>query len=152
MYDTDEVLRNYIGCALWSTTDESTPEGGEPMDANYGPEDIAPDSLARMREDVVAFLATIERERPGVTTMMEGTAPWSDPGQVGYDLWLTRNHHGTGFWDRWYAYDAWTDGDGVEHPARGNAVNAELGDYLTKHAEDMGSADLLIGDDGQVHM
>jgi len=23
-----------------------------------------------------------------------------DPVQVGHDLWLTRNHHGTGFWDR----------------------------------------------------
>ena len=23
-----------------------------------------------------------------------------DPGQVGHDLWLTRNGHGTGFWDR----------------------------------------------------
>ena len=28
------------------------------------------------------------------------TLPSYDWGQLGHDLWLTRNHHGTGFWDR----------------------------------------------------
>lgn len=152
MYDVDDVLQGYVACALWSSNDESDESGGDPMDANYDPEDIAPDSLVSMRTDVEAFLATIERERPGVTTVMEGTEPWSDPGQVGHDLWLTRNHHGTGFWDRWYYYAAWTDLDGVEHPAHGDQVKAELGEFLTKHAHDMGDCDLYVGDDGQVYV
>lgn len=29
-----------------------------------------------------------------------------DASQVGHDLWLTRNGHGAGFWDR-TQYDAW---------------------------------------------
>ena len=27
-------------------------------------------------------------------------APGVTEGQLGHDLWLTRNHHGAGFWDR----------------------------------------------------
>jgi len=29
-----------------------------------------------------------------------------DPTQIGHDLWLTRNGHGTGFWDREDVYGA----------------------------------------------
>ena len=37
----DKFLEAYITAALWSSTDESTPEGGEFLDANYGPDDLA---------------------------------------------------------------------------------------------------------------
>jgi hypothetical protein len=47
--------------------------------------------------------------------------------QVGQDLWLTQNHHGTGFWDRGLG---------------------ELGDELTKAAHAEGSADLYVDDEG----
>lgn len=34
--------------------------------------------------------------------LVDVTLDWS---QVGHDLWLTRNGHGTGFWDREEVYD-----------------------------------------------
>jgi len=46
--------------------------------------------------------------------------------QVGHDLWLTRNHHGAGFWDRGY------DGN--------------IGDILTSAAHRLGEVDLFIND------
>lgn len=134
MYDVDEVLPHYIATALWSSMDESDENGGDPMDQNYTPEDLAPETRETMRDEVADFLAGIERERPGVYDAMAETL-WSDPGQVGHDFWLTRNHHGAGFWDRYYG----------DQPA------AELGDYLTKCAHPYGSVDLYVGDDGKIY-
>lgn len=133
MYDVDSVIDDYITCALWSSTDDHE----EPMDANYGPEDLADETRDQMRADVVDFLALIERERPGVTETMQDTV-WSDPGQVGHDFWLTRNGHGTGFWDRYY-------GD----PGPGSAT--ELGNFLAEWARSYGEAYLYVGDDRRIY-
>lgn len=52
----------------------------------------------------------------------------------GYDFALTRNHHGTGFWDR----------DNERLPR-------VLGEALTRVCEAFPSTDLYIGDDGMVY-
>jgi|SRR5579872_930254 len=83
----EQLLTAYIECALWSTTDESTPQGGEPLDTNYGPTDLTPETLERMRADCEAFL--------NANTGDIGTAYT----RTGHDFWLTRNRHGAGFWD-----------------------------------------------------
>lgn len=82
----------YVTCALWSSNDESTPSGGDPFDQNYSVSDIAPETLARMREDCEAF----QRDN-GLWLDHAGT-----DSQNGHDFWLTRNGHGAGFWDRGY--------------------------------------------------
>jgi hypothetical protein len=87
VHKLDEFTDAYIEAALWSSTDESTESGGCPMDDNYGPEDIAQETLEKMVADCKAFQG----------------ANWddikSDPKQAGHDFWLTRNGHGAGFWD-----------------------------------------------------
>ncbi len=49
---------------------------------------------------------------------------------LGHDFYLTRNGHGTGFWDRGYG---------------------DVGDELTKMAKPYGSYSLILGDDGYLH-
>lgn len=88
----DEFTTAYIECALWSTYDNSNESGGEPLDANYGPEDIAPATLARMVDDCNVFRLT-----EGALLAKAGT-----DAQNGHDFWLTREGHGAGFWDRGY--------------------------------------------------
>jgi hypothetical protein len=89
---TDAAFPHYVECALWSSNDRSDPEtGGYPMDANYGPEDIAPESLASMRADVRDFIREAGELLDDIT-----------PEMAGHDFWLTRNRHGAGFWDRGY--------------------------------------------------
>lgn len=83
--NTDEMFDAYLECALWSSTDDD----GRPLDDNYGPDDIADESLTEMREDVDNFA---ESESDDLDTMSAG--------QAGHDFWLTRNRHGAGFWDR----------------------------------------------------
>lgn len=118
MQTTDKFLQAYIVAALWSSMDESTPEGGEPLDKNYGPDDLAPETLARMRADCERFLAENASDVEG------------DDEQAGHDFWLTRNHHGCGFWD----------GDWPE-----------AGDRLTAASHRFGEVNLYVGDDGLIY-
>ena len=83
----DAFTRSYIEAALWSSTDEADERGGEPLDANYGPADFAPETLAAIKKDCEAFQRDHAEEIGG------------DPERAGHDFWLTRCGHGCGFWD-----------------------------------------------------
>ena len=54
--------------------------------------------------------------------------------QTAYDLWLTRNGHGAGFWDRPELY------------------GQDVADKLTRIAEEMGPQDIYPGDDGLLYL
>ncbi len=82
--------RQYVSTALWSSTDNADESGGEPLDARYTAEDIAPESLATMAAECASFREANESDLD----------EWNDDGQAGHDFWLTRNGHGAGFWDR----------------------------------------------------
>ncbi len=87
MADADEFFNSYVDTALWSSTDESDDQGGDPLDANYDRGDITKAALKRMRKDTDAFVRAHG-------SMIEGKE-----GRAGHDFWLTRNRHGAGFWD-----------------------------------------------------
>lgn len=77
----------YVATALWSSNDESTDDGGEPLDKNYDAGDLAPETAAAMRQDCEKFLAA------------HAAIIGDDEEQAGHDFWLNRNGHGAGFWD-----------------------------------------------------
>lgn len=81
--DLDEFTKQYIETALWSSVDDDD----EPLDSNYGIEDLAPETLKKMVADAEKFQKTHWDEISG------------DLGRAGHDFWLTRNGHGAGFWD-----------------------------------------------------
>ena len=87
MDNLDEFTLAFIVCALWSTNDESDPSGGEPLDENYGIEDIGPQTLAKMVADCKQFQAEHWED---ICSNVKG---------AGHDFWLTRNGHGAWFWD-----------------------------------------------------
>jgi hypothetical protein len=97
--ELDDFTQAYIECALWSSNDESDPEtGGDPIDENYGPEDLDDECLAKMKADCAKFL----RENAATISKAEcnrGSGQYSKEAQAGHDFWLTRNGHGCGFWD-----------------------------------------------------
>lgn len=82
----DAFTRQYIGTALWSSNDESDESGGDPLDENYGVDDIAPETLKKMVKDAEKF-------------QEDNWEFYEDDEQAGHDFWLTRNGHGAGFWD-----------------------------------------------------
>lgn len=117
--DVDKLTAAYITAALWSSNDESTPQGGKPLDANFTAADIAPETLERMRSDCATFQAE----------NVDDIA--ADLERAGHDFWLTRCHHGAGYWD----------GDWPEPAAT----------HLTDAAHKFGESTLYIGDDGLIH-
>jgi hypothetical protein len=122
----DAVLEAYIECALWSSSNDE----GYPLDDTHGLGEFHPTTVDVMRADVVAFLAD--------TRIAPALAFWSaelGDAQIGHDLWLTRNGHGAGFWDRF----------------SGDQAGARFGAQLTAMAKPYGSCDLYVGDDGKVY-
>jgi len=115
----DKFTEAYIVAALWSTTDESTPEGGDYLDENYGLDDLAPETLQRMKADCDRFQAENVQDIDGRQE------------QAGHDFWLTRNHHGCGFWD----------GDWP----------TEVGDRLTQACKGYPEVSLYVGDDDLIY-
>ena len=110
----DRFTRAYIECALWSSTDYD----GDPLDV-YDWKDIDPVTFAQFEADCAAFQAT------------HGEDIAADVERAGPDFWLTRNHHGAGFWD----------GDWP----------VEVGKRLTDASHAFGEVDLYVGDDGKIH-
>ena len=129
----DEFTRAYIECALWSSMDESDENtGGEPLDANYGIDDIAPECLAEMQADCQDFQQSFGE-------LFEGRE-----GRAGHDFWLTRNHHGAGFWD-----GDWRDA--VPSGAEWCDRYKDVGEYLTAASHPYGEVNLYVGDDGKIY-
>lgn len=124
----DAFTRAYIECALWSSTDNSREDGGDPLRDNYGPDDLAPETLARMAEDCADFRDCDEWR----AAESDG---WWDDANGGHDFWLTRNGHGAGFWDRY------SDDEG-----------SALGVALTDRAKLYGEVYLYVGDDGRIYL
>lgn len=120
--DPEAIFRGYVDCALWSSNNDD--DEMKPMDAAYGPDDLARPTLSTMRADVADFIA-------GAREDVEAFADEYGDERVGHDFWLTRNGHGAGFWDR---------GAG------------ELGDRLSAMARSYGESYLYVGDDGLVYV
>ena len=117
---TVDMVDNYVIAALWSTTDDE----GEPLDATYDEDDLAPETRAAAERVCRDFVELAVGD--GLAPTLEGMGPE----QAGHDLWLTREGHGAGFWDRGLG---------------------ERGDRLTKWAKTFGSADWYVGDDGKIY-
>lgn len=124
MTDLDAFTAAYITAALWSSTDDND----TPLDTNYSAEDIAPDTLEKMKADCAAF----QLEHGAVLTEEHCTYRGCPAVEyAGHDFWLNRCGHGCGFWD----------GDWLEPVAS----------VLDSAAQKFGNVDLYIGDDGMVH-
>lgn len=114
MIDILIAIRAAIECALWCTTDDE----GEPLDYAYDGDDLATVTRENLAMDVTLFI-----EENAEDLLASGL----NSSQIGHDFVLTRNHHGSGFWDR-----------GLEE---------SLGQRLTDACDPYGSFDLYVGDD-----
>lgn len=127
---SQDFITAYIACALWSSTDNSRENGGDPLDDNYSVEDVDEETVALMRKDCETFLRLAGEaiERATHKTAHKHGGKYD---MAGHDFWLNRNRHGCGFWD----------GDWDEPWAT----------TLDALAESFGEFDLYVGDDGKVY-
>lgn len=112
----DQFTREYLETALWS----STGDDGEPLDGAYGADDFDASAIERAAIDCAAFRATFGAEIEGRES------------DAAYDLWLTRNRHGAGFWD----------GDWPEPAAT----------RMTDAAHALGEVNVYVGDTGHLYI
>jgi hypothetical protein len=94
--ELDEFTTQYLATALWAETDNTTESGGEPLDSNYAIVDFAPQAIERAIKDCAKF------QQDNVHILEQVYAIGIEPSSCGHDFWLTRNHHGAGFWDNDY--------------------------------------------------
>lgn len=130
-----------LSTALWSSVDDND----VPLNQNYEIKDIASDSYHEVLREcnvmlTVAMLVWRLTDLDGVdktegSDVAEALRDYFTheyvAGQIGHDFWLTRNGHGTGFWDR----------------GLGN-----VGDALTEVAESFCEVSLIVGDDSLLHL
>lgn len=112
----DAMARAYLACALWTATDEN----GEDMDHQYDVSDFSPLAVTEAQGVCADFAESAGDDLSGL-----------DDEQTGHDLWLTRNRHGTGFWDRGLG---------------------DVGQRLTDLARPYGSSDVYVGEDGKLYL
>jgi hypothetical protein len=124
----DTFTRAYIECALWVTNDESDKQGGVPLARNYGIENIEPEALARIVADCKQF-----QEANAADLAQYTHVEYTPDAMGGYDYFLTRNGHGTGFWDRISLPEA-------------------VGERLTAAARAAGEVYFYVGDDSQIYV
>jgi hypothetical protein len=106
-------IDGYIECALWA----DTPEDARDADA-------APETLTALRNQARAFWMANH------TALELANAAGRPYDYLGHDFWLSRNGHGTGFWDR---------------------DLGEVGDTLHTTAKLAGECNLYVGDDGRLY-
>lgn len=117
----DAFTKAYMIAALWSSNDESDASGGAPIEDNYTLSDIAEAAWNKMCDDCFKFQDQhkLLLEKSGLTDE-----------QGGHGFWLTRNRHGTGFWDL--------------------GLPDDLGEALTEAAHAFGEINLYVSD-GEIH-
>lgn len=115
--DLDDFTQGYIQAIFFTDTGPDD-EGLE----DVGFLDLAEESLFKIVQDCKEFYAA-NKDDLG-----------EDLEQAGMDFWLTRNHHGTGFWDRPDIY---------------GYTNA---DKLTENSQKYKECYVYMGDDGLVYV
>jgi hypothetical protein len=109
MKDSAAFIAAYLDCAAWADGSEEQTER-----ANNG--EFTSEAQVRAQVECKAFMY---RALPYMQA-------WT-PEQAGHDFWLTRNGHGSGFWDR----------------------QLEHGDVLTAIAKNFGTLSVYVPDDSE---
>ena len=110
------TFTQYLETALWASPNDH----GNGSVSNFHPE-----TINELRAEFLQWWADHFLQ---IQQFMEKAGV--DESGVAHDLWLTRNGHGTGFWDR---------GAG------------EIGETLTSAAEAIGPKTLYLGDDSNIY-
>lgn len=127
----DAMAIGYIKAAIFTTMDDND----RPLDRRFSTDSVGPDVRAAAKEACDAF-----RDENKVLVAQALAQPDYSEARLGNDFWMTRNGHGTGFWDR--------DELAVTPPASEIGKGATLGDALAEMANQAKPVDLVLGDDG----
>lgn len=150
------IMKGYITAALWTEEERLKEEANQSQEQEYdkldnedsenteldnlvklqanmnkqnfdsfSEDNIDPNSLIQAYNDIKIFISNVPLQYIQEAIQDQGTE------RLGHDIWLTRNHHGAGFFDHNYDLD--------------------MEKALTKAAHDLKEVNLYLGDDGVLH-
>lgn len=122
-YKLDKFTQAYIECALW--TEEPEDSGEETRKWNIY--NLSKEALEKMIKDCKDF----QENNKSILDEANYKASWTNEVMAGHDFWLTRNRHGSGFWDRGLG---------------------RIGNLLTEQSHGYGECSLYLGDDGRIYI
>jgi len=112
-----DVIEGYLEAALWSS--------GEEFD-EYSIDDLSDYAREAASTDVEIFIAELKDNG-----LLDELRDEMEDSHIGHDLWLTRNGHGAGFWDR---------------------NLDELGEQVSEICTSYGTVTLYVSDDGKIEI
>lgn len=118
-----DFTQGYIDALFFTETGPDSPEFDD-----YGFYDFAPETLTRIITDCASFELSNKALLNKADEVSQGGYTSE---QAGHDLWLTRNRHGAGFWDR-----------GLH----------DIGEALAEKAQAMGELSLVLWDDKKLYL
>lgn len=123
----DKFTKAYIEAALWSSTDDF----GNPLDENFGIKDLPDETRIQMENDCRKFQTENKADLKKAYGLYQLSGEWTVEEQAGHDFWLTRNGHGSGFWDRGLG---------------------DVGGRLSEASRKFGNSYLYVGDDKRLYV
>ena len=122
---SDTAIQSYFQAALFFSNEGE--DGEIQMDSKYTTDDFAEETTATLTKDITSFFELLESEG-----LLDDAKEFQSEGRIAVDFWLTRNGHGSGFWDGDYGYS--------------------LGDKITHLCKQYGEQDIYSGDDGKIYI
>lgn len=123
--ELDDFTKGYLTTIFWTDRTED--------DEEYDEDELAPETLAKIVEDCKDFQENAAQLLEEYCERIDGHQDFnfSRMASAGGDFALTRNGHGSGFWDR-----------GLD----------ELGEKLSEESRPFGNQSLYLGDDQKVYV
>lgn len=137
LFFTDEAPG--VSIMEWNDAEEAGEghaEGSFPEECGFT--DLAPESLAAIMADCAAF-----QTEAGELLALAYEQRSYGADSAGHDFWLTRNGHGSGFWDR--------DDLKVEVGETGYRIGESLA-AICGHGTTFSTVDACYGDDGLIYL
>jgi len=116
-----KIMLGYLEAALWT---EEERLGQEYEDLDFNVHNFTEDAEIDVYEDIKKFISGLS-EKTITFLKSDGIVP----SQIGHDLWLTRNGHGAGFWDR--------------------GLDEEITKDIMDSVKNLKELNLTVGDDGR---
>lgn len=116
-----KIMLGYLEAALWT---EEERLGQEYDDLDFNVHNFTEDAEIDVYEDIRKFISVLSEK-----TIAFLKADGIEPSQIGHDLWLTRNGHGAGFWDR--------------------GLDEEITKDIMDSVKNLKELNLFVGDDGK---
>lgn len=128
-FDLAAMVQGYLACAIWTMPEDDDPD-------TFCTADFTADARRQAEQDCTDFAVHNPADVADAITRVG--YEWS---RLGHDLWLTRNGHGAGFWDRKELEDGGL-GDRLSDACRHKSMDCYAGDDGRLHF--MGSAGAFV--------